>query len=240
MVQGIETLTMAMESNIIPDQEYLLQGSILDSHVEALAHRLRGLCDNVGSGTDEQQFSEREMVFAIRTQGGNQQQQSLSLRVRKADTFSSSSGQNNFGGGAGDPPWQLRYLGQPEIGNQRATLVRSCYDIACSSNAVEFLTQLGFRLDYEFAAKGLVFRKGRMKVTVSKIFHIKPHPSDPQPQNPPQGPEALEPLTGSHLVELSVLAPSGNDSVAEDMKNFAEQLKPLVFLDKIDPRRPFK
>ena len=29
------------------------------------------------------------------------------------------------------PPWQLRYLGQPEIGEKRPTLVRSCYDIAC-------------------------------------------------------------------------------------------------------------
>lgn len=35
----------------------------------------------------------------------------------------------------------------------------------------------------------------------------------------------------------SVLAPHGNDAVADDMKNFAEQLKPLVALDKIDPRR---
>jgi mediator of RNA polymerase II transcription subunit 18 len=38
-------------------------------------------------------------------------------------------------------------------------------------------------------------------------------------------------------VELSVLAPSGNDSVAEDMKNFSDQLKPLVNLDKYDLRR---
>ena len=29
-------------------------------------------------------------------------------------------------------------------------------------------------------------------------------------------------------VELSVLAPSGNDAVGEDMKNFADQLRPLV------------
>ena len=64
VVQGIDTLTSAMTSNIIPDREYLLQGSILDSHVEVLTHRLRGLCNNVGAGRDEQ-FSEREMVFSI-------------------------------------------------------------------------------------------------------------------------------------------------------------------------------
>ena len=48
---------------------------------------------------------------------------------------------------------------------------------------------------------------------------------------------ALEQLSSSHLIELSVLAPSGSDAVAEDMKNFADQLKPLVFLDKVEPRR---
>ena len=72
-----------------------------------------------------------------------------------------------------------------------------------------------------------------MKITVSKIHKIGQGP--PNPNGPPQ--EALEPLTVSHLVELSVLAPSGSDAVADDMKNFAEQLKPLVQMDKIDPRR---
>merc|ERR1711997_1048129 len=107
------------------------------------------------------------------------------------------------------PPWQLRYLGQPEIGEKRPTLVRSCYDIACSDNAVEFLTQLGFRLDYEFAAKGLIFRKGRMKITVSKIFKIvtpESFPGAPQPSpGVPNMEGTLEPLSASHLVELSVL-----------------------------------
>ena len=43
----------------------------------------------------------------------------------------------------------------------------------------------------------------------------------------------MRPFSGSHLVELSVLAPSGSDAIAEDMKNVAEQLRPLVSLDKI-------
>ncbi|KAL7887281.1 hypothetical protein AOLI_G00050020 [Acnodon oligacanthus] len=38
-------------------------------------------------------------------------------------------------------------------------------------------------------------------------------------------------------VELSVLAPAGQDTVSEDMRSFAEQLKPLVHLEKIDPKR---
>ena len=66
-------------------------------------------------------------------------------------------------------------------------------------------------------------------MTVSKIFKLGGNGTNM---------DNLEGLTSSHLVELSVLAPSGNDAVAEDMKNFADQLKPLVMLDKFDLRRP--
>ena len=39
----------------------------------------------------------------------------------------------------------------------------------------------------------------------------------------------LEPITLSYLVELSVVAPTGQEQIGEDMKNFAEQLKPYPF-----------
>lgn len=50
-------------------------------------------------------------------------------------------------------------------------------------------------------------------------------------------PESVEAISQSYLVELSVLAPSGQDAIAEDMRIFAEQLRPLVQLDKIDYKR---
>jgi len=40
----------------------------------------------------------------------------------------------------------------------------------------------------------------------------------------------LEPVSGSHLVELSVVAPTGQEQIADDMRNFAEQLKPYPSL----------
>lgn len=49
--------------------------------------------------------------------------------------------------------------------------------------------------------------------------------------------ENVEAISQSYLVELSVLAPSGQDAIAEDMRNFAEQLRPLVQLEKIDHKR---
>jgi hypothetical protein len=62
---AMDSLTAALKSNIIPNQEYLLQGSVLDSAVEVLLHRLRGLCDNVDSGPET--FHDHEMCFSIRT-----------------------------------------------------------------------------------------------------------------------------------------------------------------------------
>lgn len=66
-----------------------------------------------------------------------------------------------------------------------------------------------------------------MKITVSKIFKM------------PQGKvmDSMEAISSSYLVELSVLAPRGQDAIAEDMRVFAEQLKPLVQLEKIDYNR---
>ena len=47
---------------------------------------------------------------------------------------------------------------------------------------------------------------------------------------PIEAPDAWACLTEDRVV--------GRDSeVADDMKNFSEQLKPLVNLDKVDPRR---
>ncbi|XP_017886070.1 mediator of RNA polymerase II transcription subunit 18 [Ceratina calcarata] len=206
---AMDSLSAALRSNIIPNQEYLLQGSVLDSAVEVLLHRLRGLCDNVDTGPET--FNDHEMCFSIRGS-----EQPLLLRVRRALDYQ-------------DMPWQLRYIGQHELGDKsRPTIVRSSLDIATSNTVVEFLTELGCRLDFEYIARGYMFRKGRMKVTVSKIFKMGQ-----------QGkiPEGMEAISQSYLVELSVLAPSGQDAIAEDMRIFAEQLKPLVQLEKIDYKR---
>ena len=43
--------------------EFLLQGSILDESRDALLHKLRGFCDN--SDIAAQQFQDHEMVFVI-------------------------------------------------------------------------------------------------------------------------------------------------------------------------------
>ncbi|KAG9511005.1 Mediator of RNA polymerase II transcription subunit 18, partial [Fragariocoptes setiger] len=118
-------------------------------------------------------------------------------------------------------PWKIFYLGQPEIGDRnRQAMVRTHLDISCSEDAKAFVEDLGFKLDYEYTSQGWLFRKGRMRAIVSKIKHTD-----------------NTPVTTSHLVELSMVSPTSNEQVASDMHAFAEQLRPLVSLDKVDHNR---
>ncbi|XP_065363546.1 mediator of RNA polymerase II transcription subunit 18 [Calliphora vicina] len=200
-----ECLSQALICKIIPNQEYLLQGSIIESAVDHLLHRLRGLCDNVETAPET--FHDLEVCMSMR-----QPNQQLSVRVRRALDR--------------DAPFQLRYIGQPELDRSRPTLVRSSIDVGCTSTILEFLTELGCRLDFEYVSQGYMFRKGRMKITVAKIFKIMPGKQHDG-----------EPVCHSYLVELSVLAPNGQDAIGDEMRIFAEQLKPLVQLEKIDYKR---
>lgn len=58
-----------------------------------------------------------------------------------------------------------------------------------------------------------------------------------QQMGPTKTPENMEAISQSYLVELSVLAPPGQDAIGEDMRLFAEQLRPLVQLEKVDYKR---
>ncbi|CAG0919107.1 unnamed protein product [Notodromas monacha] len=205
-------------------------GSVVDSSRDVLIHRLQGLCDSVAGGPEF--FHEHEMVYTLyppmaSNSGIPSAGQPLSMRIRRA-----------LSGGSIDPnntPWILRYVGNPEMGDQkRATVIRNCIDVPCSQNIGEFLRELGFQVEYEYVAKGHMFRKGRMKITVAKQYRML----TTQNKNPPE--TTFEPISGSHLVELSVAtsrAHTVESVLGEDMRAFAEQLKPLVHLGKIDPRR---
>lgn len=52
-------------------------------------------------------------------------------------------------------PFQLRYIGQPDLGDKnRPTVVRSSLDIACSGMLIDFLNELGCRIEFEYSVKG--------------------------------------------------------------------------------------
>ncbi|KAG0425670.1 hypothetical protein HPB47_027184 [Ixodes persulcatus] len=180
---------------MIPQQEYLLQGSIMDGACEVLLHRLRGLCDNSDSPIES--FHDYEMVFQIRKTAPSGVCGPALREVRRAAPLSVRARQSLD---SPQMPWHLRYVGQPEVGDRsRHTVVRSCIDVSTSNNLVSFLNELGFRLDFEFVLKGHMFQKGRMKVIVAKVFRLL------QQGNP----DSCEPVSQSHIIELSVIAPGG-------------------------------
>lgn len=57
------SLQQALKGGVAPTQEYLLQGSVLDSSKDVLLHRLQGLCDN--TDTPREMFADHEMVFQL-------------------------------------------------------------------------------------------------------------------------------------------------------------------------------
>jgi len=208
----MDSIEVAQKNSIVHDQEFLLQGSVLDSSLPVVLDRLRGLCDN--SDVLPETFHDHEIVFLLKdfsATGPGPVPHTL-LRVRKALDHP-------------ELPCQLRYVGYPETGNHPA-LLRNCLDVAVSDNVVDFLQELGAKSDHEFICKGWILKKGRIKVTVFKMF-----------KKSQSGVENLEPISQSHLVELSVLTTKTDLQVAEELRNLADQLRPLVQLEKLDYTR---
>lgn len=194
-----------------PSQEYLLQGSVLDDSVDMLLHRLRGMSDNSEEGLVR--FKEHEIIYSMRE--GNNHASTVSMRVRKS--LSSP-----------EKPYTLCYIGNPELGDRnRPTTVRTFVEVNCTQNVCAFLQELGFTVDFEYVSQGWLFKKNRLKATVAKICKMI---------NPPNT-DQLAPISKSHLVEVSTVSSSSNEQAANEVHTFSEQLKPLVNLEKRDPRR---
>lgn len=106
---------------------------------------MKGLCDNVE--TAPEQFADYEACFSLRapmTEQMNSQPPPLLLRVRKSNDPADAA-----------MPFQLRYIGNPELGDiKRPTLVRASFDIACSPSIIDFLTEMGCRLEFEYTIRG--------------------------------------------------------------------------------------
>ena len=139
-------------------------------------------------------------------------------------------------------PWQLKYVGGVEAGVKHS-LMRNQVTVGCSENVTSFLTELGFRANTEFLNKGYLYRKGRLKIVVSKLCKMKEAGKTDD--------NSLEKITNSHLIEASITVPAGSEDpgrelqvgipyysvVYSDFKAFADQLKPLVDMKKEDHRK---
>lgn len=110
---------------------------------------MKGLCDNVE--TAPEQFNDYEVCFSLRAPINEQmqmQQQTppLLLRVRRSNDPIDSH-----------MPFQLRYIGNPEMGDaKRPTLIRASFDISCSSSIIDFLNEMGCRMEFEYTVRGML------------------------------------------------------------------------------------
>lgn len=189
--------------------QYILAGSVPADNTKFLLNRLRGLCEQ--AALSDNLFEDHEAVYCIK--GGNAN--SVSLRVRRSLLHP-------------EAPHQLRYLGNVEgMDKNRAATMRSCIEVEASDNISNFLEQMGFKFDYETILRGYLFRKGNMRITVSRLHKILQKGDFSN----------IQPITNSYLVELTLNTLVQQDALCDEMNTFSEYLKPIVVLDKIEQKR---
>jgi mediator of RNA polymerase II transcription subunit 18 len=181
--------------------EYVLYGSVSPANHAALLHRLRGLC--TGATTGGSSFTDREITYKIEAGAA-----SSKVKVRQSLD-------------APDAPWLLVYHGQLELGDSsRAAGVRTVVSAACSHTLTDCLSYLGFMPIGELVLKGQVFRKAGVKVLVFTMYQ----PSDTTDL------DSIQPFSQNYLVELTAFASSSQDRAIDELRNFAEYLKPYPTL----------
>ena len=190
--------------------QHFLHGSISSNHtLQALLHLLRGLCEDAARGSIP--FLDQEISYTIQLAAGNP---SMSLRARRSLLFEGY-------------PWLLTYYGHTDSADSsRPVAVRTCVQAGTSEELPKFLSCIGFKKDFELISKGHVFKKGDMRIIISKFY---------SPVKDPSYPDGYQPLAEEYLVELSAVNPKICEVLAREMHTFAEQLKPLVYFEKFIP-----
>ncbi|XP_004207342.1 mediator of RNA polymerase II transcription subunit 18 [Hydra vulgaris] len=191
--------------------QYILVGSVPASNFKFLLHRLKGLCDN--AVLSETMYEDHEAIYIIKNQTSGAVTVSLSVKRSLLNP---------------EKAHRIQYLGNVEGMNlNRAATMRSIIEVETSDNISTYLEQLGFQFDYETLLRGYSFYKGPMRINVSRLHKI------PERGNLSN----IMPMTDSYLVELTLHTLVQQDSLCEEMKAFAEHLKPIVVLDKIEQKR---
>jgi len=161
---------------------------------------------------------------------------------------------------------QIRYKGMNDQvrDKSKSTITRTVISVAASPSSgsseneqsglltnspSRFLEQLGFRLNFHFVVKGTVFIRHNIKITVSQIYRVLPTSSaGSDPISTAGGIDHLKETYADnelqlisddkYLVEATATHPPSvaPDEIAEELRGFVDNLKPLVFMDKIDHR----
>ncbi|TGZ61819.1 hypothetical protein CRM22_007782 [Opisthorchis felineus] len=134
----------------------------------------------------------------------------------------------------------LRYLGAVET--DRTVSRRSCLEVPVTGPLVCFLQELGFEPEFTYVAEGLIFIRGRVKVcvyTVNEVVQFEsPAPSMPgvdgisgQDSYPK---EWRRVCPNSWLVEISAVGSPADESLQDEVAEFADLLFPVIVPGKLD------
>lgn len=121
-------------------------------------------------------------------------------------------------------PLQLKYVGATDGNRNKSTMTRSTVTVACNKGPDDFLKELGFQVQYDVQLRGKLYRKGNIKIIVAKIL-------SKFDQN------KYKAASSSHLVEISAPATARDETVSSELKIFAQSLRPIVHLDKVDNKK---
>ncbi|KAF1770998.1 hypothetical protein GCK72_002822 [Caenorhabditis remanei] len=203
---------LSVNSTPYQTQECVLYGSIYIKNVPDLERRLAGLCD---PGCEE--FFEHEMSFSLRTASTYDLKTDIKLRRR----FRSDNQVQNY--------WQLKYIGVPEPDQKCPTIVRKeISSLVHSNDMMTYAKSLGLRMDYEYITQGKLWTKGNIKIlhaTLTKTLKAGTYDSS-----------SIKSMSDSALVEISISLPESAEymTAAKSLRDFADQLMPLVHMEKVD------
>ncbi|KAI6242602.1 Mediator of RNA polymerase II transcription subunit 18 [Aphelenchoides fujianensis] len=177
-------------------------GVVSEALKPQLVQRLAGLCD-----PDTKSFNEHEMVFMLQV---DRDKPSVQVRMRRRPKNDRLY-------------WHCRYIGTPEVAANCPTIVRKTVDsMMYSTNMMEFVKALGLRLEYEILMDGILFTKGSVRITISRMLSTN--------QNGNYEEKNLTNLSpnGHHFVEASVILPENQDyePAAKILRDFCDHLSP--------------
>ncbi|CAI2322075.1 unnamed protein product [Caenorhabditis sp. 36 PRJEB53466] len=194
-------------------QECVLYGSIYTKHIPDLERRLAGLCD---PGCEE--FYEHEMSFSLRS-ATNSADLKTDIKLRRR--FKTDVQTANY--------WQLRYIGVPEPDQRCPTIVRKeISSLVHSTDMMTYAKALGLRMDYEWMSQGKLWTKSNIKIVHSNLTRtVRPGFYDSS---------SIKLVSDSSLVEISISLPESVEYMpaAKTLRDFADQLMPLVSMEKVD------
>ncbi|KAL3321017.1 Mediator of RNA polymerase II transcription subunit 18 [Cichlidogyrus casuarinus] len=207
-------------ANGVTMQQTFLQGVVTaERELEALSTRLRGLSQEYS------RFCDYEVCMRIvhpgnpTTQPGAQplRYPPVSFRYRRSLISPQAKA-------------VMRYLGL--VDSDKSVMRRNCLEISVQGPVINFLNDLGFEREFAFVAEGTIYVRGRAKCLVYRINDVHNYPN---PQSVDWIPKEWRPINASNwLIEVSAVGSAADDSLHQEVIEFADLLRPVVQLSTVD------